>query len=440
MIDNLIEFCFKIISLLINGYKKYKEAIFVTKRQYRLRFLHYYIAKNNQAIAVIQVIIKRIKVKFSLQYLASNKYLLQDIHPVDASRISFITNFDNNNCLNQLPDYIKSRNYACPIIKQPPTIKIQSQYFSKETKETLFVLAPTYSSSEITVSATELIKKHDIIFSLGSLNALTVGYAASEDELRNINSDAATDKKLDNKKSNQENSFNYYHILCVIYVGLLISGISIVRRMFPLHIPGIDLIVPFGAGVIFFPLTFSIQDITTEVYGYARSRQMVWLALLMITFFILYTQIAVHLPSGTEELYKSNAAFNEVFGFVPRQFIALVISLWAGSLINDFFISKSKIILGGQHLWARLLGSTMIGEAVLQVVGGIIGFGGTLQFSSQLLPNMILAYGYKQLWNAAMIPIIYIVTNYLKKKENIDTYDYNINYNPFIFSLQRKTK
>ena len=221
MIDNLIEFCFKIISLLINGYKKYKEAIFVTKRQYRLRFLHYYIAKNNQAIAVIQVIIKRIKVKFSLQYLASNKYLLQDIHPVDASRISFITNFDNNNCFDQLPDYIKSRNYACPIIKQIPTIKIQSQYFSKENKETLFVLSPTYSSTEITVSATELIKKHDLIYSLGSLNALTVGYAASEDELRNINSDTATDKKLNSKKTNPENSFNYYHILCVILCGAI---------------------------------------------------------------------------------------------------------------------------------------------------------------------------------------------------------------------------
>lgn len=76
----------------------------------------------------------------------------------------------------------------------------------------------------------------------------------------------------------------------------------------------------------------------------------------------------------------------------------------------------------------------MIGEAVLQIVGGIIGFSDKLDFKTQLLPNMILAYGYKVLWCVGTIPLIYMISSYLKKKEGIDVYDYDANYNPFSLS------
>ena len=77
----------------------------------------------------------------------------------------------------------------------------------------------------------------------------------------------------------------------------------------------------------------------------------------------------------------------------------------------------------------------MIGEAVLQVVGGVIGFSDTMDFWTQLLPNMTLAYGYKLLWNAALIPFIYILSSYLKRKEGVDVFDYDVDYNPFKFSV-----
>jgi queuosine precursor transporter len=274
-----------------------------------------------------------------------------------------------------------------------------------------------------------------LLYELGSLSALTVGFSAAEDLLRAHNSpkDIKKDKDL---KSAPQNNLQFYHILCVIYVGLALSGISIVRRMFPFHIPGTEFIVHIGAGVIFFPLTFSIQDITTEVYGYSYSRQMVWLVISMILFYMLYTQIAIHLPIGSGDIYKNTAAFTTVYSTIPRQLLALIISMLAGNLVNDFFISKSKIIFAGQYLWARILGSTMIGEAITQIVGVIIGFSDTLDFY-KLLPNMLFAYGYKQLWNVALIPLIYIITSYLKKKEGIDVYDYDINYTPFSFKLNK---
>lgn len=208
--------------------------------------------------------------------------------------------------------------------------------------------------------------------------------------------------------------------------------------MFPFYVPFTDVVIPFGGGIIFFPVTFCIQDITTEVYGFRAARQMVFLSIFSILFYVFYSQIVIHLPTAAGPVYQDNIAFSTVFNTQPRQVIALLVSLFIGSIINDFFISKSKVILAGQYLWARILGSTMIGEAVLQIVGGIIGFSDKLNFKTQLLPNMLLAYGYKLLWCSATIPLVYIISNILKKKEGIDVFDYNVNYSPFRFSLFSK--
>lgn len=159
---------------------------------------------------------------------------------------------------------------------------------------------------------------------------------------------------------------------------------------------------------------------------------MVWLFILSTLIFIGYTQLAIHLPSDTSNLYRGNHAFSTVFSEMPRQFISFMISTLTGMLLNDFLISRLKIITHGQYLWARILFSTMIGEAVLNIIGLIIGFWDIMDFKTQMLPNMLLSYSYKLLWNAALIPVIYLITNFLKKSEGIDVYDYDVNYNPFI--------
>lgn len=424
----------KIITAVCGFWYKIIESIFVTNKQYRLRFLDCYTASNNKIIAIIQVAIKRVKIKLSVRYLASNKNLLQDLHPVSACRIAFIANITENLSLDHIPNYIRSAKNLSPVIKENPTLKIISRELGIDNKKTRFTIAPiaTPYENRITLLSKELAKNDVLLYGLGSVAAASVGIAASEDYLNEINKHTFENKEMTVKHPPK---FTYYHILCVSYVGLVLSGISIVRRLFPFTIPFTDIIVPFGAGILFFPLTFFIQDVTTEVYGFSRARHMVWLAIVLIIFYMSYTQIAIHLPSGTDAIYKNNESFTVVFNTLPRQLIALIVSLFAGMLINDFFISKSKIIFGGQYLWARILGSTMIGEAVLQVVGGVIGFSDTLNFYTQLLPNMILAYGYKMLWNAGTVPIIYLVASYLKRKEGIDTFDYDINYNPFKLSI-----
>jgi hypothetical protein len=141
-VSNFVNFFYKTASAISCFWTKYKEAIFVTSHQYRLRFLHYQQQKKHrQIIASIQVIIKRIEIKLSLRYLASNKFLIKDIHPVDACRIAFISCFENNKTsIEKLPRYIKSHDHSCPIIKQQPLLKIKSQHFDSEKNETVFTI------------------------------------------------------------------------------------------------------------------------------------------------------------------------------------------------------------------------------------------------------------------------------------------------------------
>jgi uncharacterized integral membrane protein (TIGR00697 family) len=430
--ERLVELINKVKSLINIFWYRLSEAIYITKNQYRLRLLHCYNSHENQIVAVIQVVIKRVKAKFSIRYLASNAKILRDIHPVNACKIAFIANLENEIAFDDIPEYMKISSIPFSIIKQAPTLSIKSQYFCTKDNKTQFTISNSIGNIENTLSAETLSKNPSLLYGLGSQEAARVGISASNDFLKSFSQ--ANDLKALGRH-NRVINFIFYHILCVCYVTLVISGMSIVRRMFPFHVPFTDLIVPFGGGILFFPIIFCIQDITTEVYGFAAARQMVILSIFCILFFILYSQLVIHLPTMPGSVYQDNASFSVVFDTQPRQFVALLVSLFTGSLINDFFISKSKVILAGQYLWARLLGSTMIGEAVLQIVGGVIGFSDKLDFKTQLLPNMLFAYGYKMLWCGATIPLIYIITNYLKKKEGIDIYDYDIDYNPFKFKI-----
>ena len=429
-------FLVKLILYAQRFWYRFSEAVFITKNQYRLRLLHCYEAGNNQVVAVVQVVIKRVRAKFSVRYLACNPRILQDIHPVDVCKISFIANLENDIKFEQIPEYMRISSVPFSIIKQTPTLKISSQSFSSTDNETVFTIADLNSNYQSTLTAIDLAQNHPLLYSLGSQESARVGISASNDFLKTLLVDK--NKSTIASTSQKTPSFRYYHILCISYVTLILTGISIVRRMFPFAVPFTDAIIPFGGGIIFFPVTFCIQDITTEVYGFSAARQMVFFSICSILFYVFYSQIVIHLPTATGSVYQDNPAFSTVFNTQPRQVIALLVSLFMGSIINNFFISKSKVILAGQYLWARILGSTMIGEAVLQVVGGIIGFSDKLDFKTQLLPNMILAYGYKILWCTATIPLIYMITNFLKKKEGIDVFDYDVDYNPFTFMFSSK--
>jgi uncharacterized integral membrane protein (TIGR00697 family) len=410
-------------------FDKLIEALFVTEKQYKLKFKAYYINKKKQIIVVFQVANKRAKVKIKLTNITANKKMLEELHPVDVCRVGFLKSLEKSKRVDNIPNDITTP-FSGSILHQAPTIKIISQSFDQSKQKTTFTLSTIKGDKTSILSTEELMNNNDLLYGLDTQSALTVGYAAGEDFINQKKGDLSQ-----NTAQKKNKNLHYYHILCACYIALSLSGISIVNRLFPYNIPFFHVTLPMCAGMIFYPLTFFIQDITTEVYGYNYSRHMVWLTIFSILFYVLYTQIAIHLPSGPQSTYADNVDFTVVFNKLPRQLLALIVALFTGSLINDYMLSKLKISFSGKYLWARVVCSTMIGEIVLQIVGNAVGFSGTMKFYSQLLPNTLVSYGYKFLWNIALIPALYLLSNFLKKHEGVDIFDYDVNYNPFVVGL-----
>ncbi|OYW99101.1 MAG: hypothetical protein B7Z15_21415, partial [Rhizobiales bacterium 32-66-8] len=120
--------------------------------------------------------------------------------------------------------------------------------------------------------------------------------------------------------------------------------------------------VTFGAGILFFPLSYVLGDVLTEVYGFARARRVVWVGFGASIFAAAMSWFIVALPPA--DGYTGQAALAEVFGQVPRIFLASIIAFWAGEMANAFVLARMKVITGGKHLWARTIGSTVVGQGV----------------------------------------------------------------------------
>lgn len=217
-------------------------------------------------------------------------------------------------------------------------------------------------------------------------------------------------------------SFKHLDTITALFVTvLLISNVASTK------------IVAFGpltfdGGTILFPLSYIFGDILTEVYGYARSRKVIWLgfvaALLMsITFIIVGA-----LPAATD--WQNQDAYNKILGLTPRIVIASLIAYFAGEFSNSFTLAKLKIITQGRQLWLRTIGSTLIGQVVDTALFILIAFTGVVPNS--LLWTLILSnYLFKCGVEILFTPITYWLTGWLKQQEHEDYYDRDTDFNPF---------
>ena len=207
-------------------------------------------------------------------------------------------------------------------------------------------------------------------------------------------------------------------------------SITVSARLFPFHIPFTNFTILLTAGTWTIPISFFIQDITTEVYGYEKSRHLVQLSVSILVIYILYLKITTLFP--IPEVVNIDSSYNIVFNALPRHLFALILAIITGNLVNDYLLSKLKIRLKGKYLPFRFIVSTAIGEAILQTVGTTIAWFGNLHFTSEILPFIIFSYLYKVGFEALATPINYFICKRLKTAEGIDIYDVNVNYNPFI--------
>lgn len=190
----------------------------------------------------------------------------------------------------------------------------------------------------------------------------------------------------------------------------------------------------FGTGVLFFPLSYLFGDILTEVYGYARSRKVIWAGFGALIFASLMAYIVTSLPAARTMSPESQAAVNAIFGQTWRIVIASLTAFWLGEFVNSFVLAKMKLLTEGRYLWMRTIGSTFAGEAVDTLIFYPIAFLGTWS-TEQVISVMIGNYFIKVFWEVLATPFTYKIVAFLKRAEHEDYYDRETDFNPFTLKI-----
>src|SRR5690349_9379182 len=189
-------------------------------------------------------------------------------------------------------------------------------------------------------------------------------------------------------------------------------------------------VLTFGAGVLFFPISYVFGDVLTEVYGYARSRRVIWAGFAALAFASLMAYIVVALPPAP--FWKNQAAYDVAFGSTWRIALASMFAYFCGEFVNSFTLAKMKIATAGRWLWTRTIGSTIVGEGVDSLLFYPLAFYGTGIIPDEALPKVMLAqFVAKVAVEVVFTPVTYWVVGTLKRAENEDHYDRDTQFTPF---------
>jgi queuosine precursor transporter len=184
----------------------------------------------------------------------------------------------------------------------------------------------------------------------------------------------------------------------------------------------------FGAGVLFFPISYIFGDILTEVYGYARARKVIWCGFAAMAFAALMATIVVALPPAAG--WPNQAAYETVFGQTPRIVAASMIAYCCGEFVNSFVLAKMKLAAGGKRMSVRFVVSTICGEGIDSLLFYPIAFYGV--WSNDLLVKVMAAqWGLKVAVEVLFLPLTVLIVKALKKAENEDYYDKDTAFTPF---------
>ncbi len=184
----------------------------------------------------------------------------------------------------------------------------------------------------------------------------------------------------------------------------------------------------FGAGILFFPISYVLGDVLTEVYGYARARRVIWAGFVGLLFMAFMSWAVVSMPPAPG--WGGQAAYEEVFGQVPRIVLASITAFWAGEFVNSYVLARMKIWTQGTMLWTRTIGSTVVGQGVDSLIFYPVAFYG-IWSNEQLMTVMVTNWALKVAWEALLTPVTYAVVGALKRREGMDLFDNDTNFTPF---------
>lgn len=226
-------------------------------------------------------------------------------------------------------------------------------------------------------------------------------------------------------------TYRYYDFILAAFVAVLLCSNFIgAAKQAVVTLPFFGS-VTFGAGILFFPISYIFGDILTEVYGYGRDRRVIWAGFGALVFASFMAWVVVSLPPASSDFMKTyQPALQSVFGNAWRIALGSMVAFWAGSFANSFVLAKMKIITNGKYLWTRTIGSTLVGELVDSSLFYVIAFYG-IWSPADVFKVTITQYILKTSWEIVMTPVTYQVVNFLKRAEKEDYYDKKTNFTPF---------
>ncbi|AZI36933.1 hypothetical protein NT2_01_06320 [Caenibius tardaugens NBRC 16725] len=224
--------------------------------------------------------------------------------------------------------------------------------------------------------------------------------------------------------------FRYYDIVMAGFVAiLLLSNIIGASKPSFITLPnGVEW--SFGAGVLFFPISYIIGDVLTEVYGYAHARRVIWTGFAALLFMAFMAWVVVSLPPAKG--WPGQEAYEFVFGNSWRIVAASMLAFWAGEFANSYVLARMKLWTGGKHLWTRTIGSTVVGQGLDSLIFYPLAFYGLAGWPpEQLMQVVVSQWLIKTGWEAVLTPVTYVVVGWLKRREGVDVFDSDTDFSPF---------
>ena len=231
------------------------------------------------------------------------------------------------------------------------------------------------------------------------------------------------------RSASSQTQFRHYDLVMAAFVTiLLLSNLIGASKPSYVTLPFIGE-WSFGAGVLFFPVSYIIGDVLTEVYGYARARRVIWTGFAAL-FMAFMAWVVVQLPPAAG--WPGQAAYEFVFGNSWRIVLASMIAFWAGEFANSYVLAKMKIWTRGRHLWMRTIGSTVVGQGLDSLIFYPLAFWGLAGWPVELLWQVVLSqWAIKTAWEALLTPVTYAVVGSLKKAEGVEVFDTDTDFSPF---------
>lgn len=215
---------------------------------------------------------------------------------------------------------------------------------------------------------------------------------------------------------------SYFLLSSAIFITCLLTSNIIAVKLIEIW----GFILP--AAIIIFPVSYIFGDILTEVYGYSSARRVIWLGFLCNLLFVIAAYIAKILPPY--RLWNEQEAFEKILGYTPRLLIASFVAYIFGEFSNSYVLSKLKIMTRGRFLWVRTISSTIVGQGIDSFVFITISFFGVIPIGA-LFFTIFSQWLTKVLYEVIFTPFTYVVVDFLKRKEGIDTFDYETKFSPF---------